>query len=150
MPGPRLSVARSRGLGLVEVLVGLAIAGVLAGLAYPSYQSALLKLRRAEALAIAAQVQLAQERHRGQHTGFATISELGMPDRSASGRYQLAEDGPTASSFTLRLTAQGTQANDVPCRHLQLRVDGAQTLWSSGPDATLGNTDTENRRCWAQ
>jgi type IV pilus assembly protein PilE len=139
-----------RGLGLIELLVGLAIAGVLAGLAYPAYQSALLKLRRAEALAIAGQWQLDQERYRGQQLRFATLGELGLPALSTSGRYQLADDTPGASSCTLRLTAQGSQAADASCRHLQLQINGQQTLWSSGPDARLGNNSEENRRCWAR
>lgn len=138
------------GLTLIELLVGLAIAGVLASLSYPSFQAALLKLRRSEALALFHQCQLAQERHRSNHPGYATLAQLGLPTVSPSGRYQLSETTPAGSSYTLHAVAQGAQAADTPCRHLRLQVDGLQTTWASGPNDQVENTDSANRRCWGQ
>lgn len=139
---------RAFGLGLIELLVGLAIAGVLAGLAYPSYQSTVIRLRRAEALALASQVQTAQESHRSRQPSFATLAELGLPAVSPSGRYRLDEDTPSPRGYTLRLIAQGSQAADVRCRHLRLQVDGFDSIHASGPDAQLDNNADDNRRCW--
>lgn len=141
---------RPRGLTLFELMIGLAIAATLAALSYPAYQTAILGLRRGEALSLFAQCQLAQERHRSNHPGFATLAQLGIPTLSASGRYLLSETPPGPAGYTLHATAQGAQAADARCRHLRLQVDGLQATWSSGPDSTVGNTDRDNRRCWGR
>ena len=146
----RRACRRTQGLTLIELVVGLAIAGVLARLSYPAYRAAVLKLRRGEALTLFAQCQLAQERHRSNHPGYATLAQLGIPTLSPSGRYLLSETTPGPSGYTLQATAQGAQAADAPCRHLRLQVDGPQTTWSSGPDSELANADSDNRRCWGQ
>lgn len=142
-PAPRVA-----GLGLIELLVGMAIAGVLAGLAYPSYQSTVIRLRRAEALALIAQVQMAQEIHRSRQPRFATLAELGQPANSPSGRYRLDEETPSPRGYTLWLIAQGSQATDVRCRHLRLQVDGFENFRASGPDTQVDNSADDNRRCW--
>lgn len=139
-----------RGLTLIELLVGIAVAGVLAALSYPAYQTAMLTLRRGEVLTLFAQCQLAQERHRSNHPGFATLAQLGIPNLSPSGRYLLSETPPGPGGYTLQATAQGAQAADARCRHLRLQVDGLQTTWASGPDSTVANTDRDNRRCWGR
>ncbi|MBL8315946.1 MAG: type IV pilin protein [Rubrivivax sp.] len=139
-----------RGLTLIELLIGIAIAAVLAALSYPAYQSAILTLRRGEALTLLAQCQLAQERHRSNHPAFATLAQLGIPTLSPSGRYLLSETPPGPGGYSLHATAQGAQAADARCRHLRLQVEGLQTTWASGPDSTVGNTDRDNRRCWGR
>lgn len=138
----------AQGLGLIEALMGLAITAVLASLAYPSYQSAVLTLRRAEALAVSAQVQLAQEAHRSRQPRFATLAELGFATTSPSGRYRVQLETPSARGYRLHLIAQGSQAADARCRHLQLQVDGHDSTRASGPDAQLKNSAADNRRCW--
>lgn len=144
------SPPRQGGLTLIELLVGVAIAAVLATLSYPAYQAAILSLRRSEALTLFAQCQLAQERYRSNHPGFATLAQLGVPTLSPSGRYLLSETPPGPGGYTLHATAQGAQAADARCRHLRLQVDGLQTTWASGPDSTVGNTAQDNRRCWGR
>lgn len=135
---------------MIELMVGLAIAAVLAALSYPSVQSAVLKVRRGEALALLAQCQLAQERHRSSHPAYASLAQLGIPATSPSGRYRLSEQTPGAGGYALRATAQGGQAADTACRHLLLQVNGLDIRWASGPDDALTNGDADNRRCWAQ
>lgn len=151
MPCPVASVdAHTRGLSLVELMVGLAITAILATLTYPGIQSAVLKTRRTEALALLAQCELAQERHRSQHPAYASLAQLGIPPTSPSGRYVLGEQTPGPRGYTLRASAQGAQAADAPCQHLLLQVDGLETRRASGPDTDVTNSDADNRRCWAQ
>ena len=132
---------------MLELLIVLTVCALLATLAYPGFQAAILKARRSEALASFAQLQMAQERHRSNHTAYASLVQLGLP-ANASGRYRFSEETPTAQGFSILASAQGAQVADASCRHLALQVDGLETRWTSGPDTALANGEQDNRRCW--
>jgi type IV pilus assembly protein PilE len=144
------AVRLAQGLSLIELLVALCIAGVLATVAYPGLQSTILRLRRAEALSTFAQFQTAQQRHRSRHLRYATLNELGLPLASASGRYLYSEVVPDSSRYAILAVAQGAQASDTLCAHLALRVDGLDVEWRSGPNEELANLSADNRRCWSR
>ena len=151
LPAKSRPLAREvAGFSLTELLITLCIAGVLATLAYPGLQSTVWRLRRAEAVTTLAQMQLAQQRHRSRHLRYATLSELGLPSASPSGRYQYSEDTPDTSRYGILAVAQGDQAGDSPCVHLGLRVDGLDVQWLSGPTEDLANPSADNRRCWSR
>lgn len=137
----------SRGFSMIELVVVLTVCALLAAVTYPSFQTAILKARRSEALASLALLQMAQERHRSNHTAYASLDQLGLPP-GASGRYRFSEETPTAQGFSILASAQGAQVADASCRHLALQVDGLETRWASGPDTALANGEQDNRRCW--
>ena len=80
------------GWTLSELLISLAVMGILAALAVPSYLQQQRETRRSEARAALQQLQLEQASHRNAHGQYAaSLSELGhAPSTSASGLYQLA------------------------------------------------------------
>ena len=141
-------VARVGGFTLVELLCAIALAAVLAAIAYPAYQGAVHKARRSEALAALLQLQLAQERHRANHPSYATLAELGLPAMSPHGHYSLAVAAAGPAGYQLLASAQGMQSGDSACRHLKLVVAGGDITHSSGPDPLATNPDAPNRRCW--
>lgn len=67
---------RWRGLSLIEILVALAILGILIALALPSYQESLRKAKRAEAKAALYQVMQQQERYFTQVGSYALFPRL--------------------------------------------------------------------------
>jgi type IV pilus assembly protein PilE len=87
MPGFRRSRPRSagrrpsRGFTLVETLIAVAIAGILSGIAYPSFESQVLRARRSDAMAALMQTQLAQERHRADHRSYGDLAAIGARTR---------------------------------------------------------------------
>jgi type IV pilus assembly protein PilE len=137
------------GFSLIELLCAMAIGAILAGLSFPSFQSAVLKARRADGLAALMQLQQAQERHRAEHLGYGTLAALRQSATSAKGHYLLGISHTTPTGYRLQAQAQGAQQADTACRHLQLRVDGLNHVKESGPTAALGNSSAENRQCWA-
>lgn len=139
---------RAGGFTLVELLCVVALAAVLALIAYPAYRGALYKTRRAEALSALLQLQLAQERFRANHASYATLAQLGLPAVSPQGHYRLAVAAAGPAGYQLLASAQGAQGADSECRHLHLSVAGGSITHSSGPDATTSNPDAQNRRCW--
>lgn len=148
------------GWGLVEVLVGLALCGLLSTLAWPSYEAQLQRLRRTDAQVILARLQQDREHARG---GALTVA-LGGEDtppavappptttRSDAGHYLVTTtrlDEPV-SGYRIEAVAVGPQAGDRACRHLAIERADGQVRRRSGPDARLDNDGAANRRCWGR
>ena len=156
MPGFRRSRPRStgrragRGFTLVETLIAVSIAGILSGIAYPSFESQVLRARRSDAMAALMQTQLAQERHRADHRSYGDLAAIGARTASMSGYYAIDVAANAADGYELVATATGRQAHDTACRTLRLVVAGGSVVYASGPDAAASNAAAVNRKCWNQ
>lgn len=127
----------SRGFTLVELLVVLALAALLAGAAVPGYRAHLQRGARADAVDALTRLQGAQERFRSAHGLYAAqLAPLALSERSPQGRYRiaLAPTGPEAYRATA--TSQGAGAEDGECAQLTLEVNAG--FATPGPHA----------RCW--
>ncbi len=71
----------NHGFTLIELMVTVAILGILVSIAYPSYRDAVLKGRRAEARTAIAELMQQQERYMTQNnTYYAFTNTNGVPD----------------------------------------------------------------------
>lgn len=138
-----------RGFTLVELLVGVSIAGILTTFALPSFEAPLHKARRADLLTATMLVQAAQERHRSNTAAYGDLADLGIAATSTAGHYRIAIESPTADGYVLVATAVGAQARDTACRWLRLTSNQLMLTHASGPDPRLANPDDTNRRCWS-
>jgi type IV pilus assembly protein PilE len=138
----------ARGFTLIELMLVVAVAGVLSGVAYPSFMGQLQKIRRADALVSILQVQAAQERFRANHLAYGTLAEIGAAATSSAGHYTLQVSDPTANGYEIVASATGAQAHDAACRNLRLRVEGGNLVQASGADAATNNAPARNRQCW--
>ena len=139
---------RAAGLTLIETLVAVSIAGVVASIAYPSFEAPIRKARRSDALVALMQLQMAEERWYSNHRRYATLDELGAAGTSANGHYTLQVVSADEEGFALRAVAAGSQTRDGGCRYMALNVTGANVVHASGPDAQASNPGHVNRRCW--
>jgi type IV pilus assembly protein PilE len=132
--------ARSSGLTLIELMVVVVIIGILAAIAYPSFQEQVRKTRRADGKAML--VETAQQLERC-YTRFASYNNVAcgvaLPAASDEGFYAVNTTALSASAFTLQATPQGDQVNDAKCGALRLSSTGLQG--SQGADADANN-------CW--
>ena len=131
-----------RGFTLIELMVVLAGAAILAAVAFPSYQGQVAKGRRADGKQ--ALVELAQklERFYTERGTFAGVSLGGgglYPAVSSGGYYSLAIISQTVDGFTLTATPRGNQAGDA-CAALGYNHLGDRSV---GAGATLSPA-----QCW--
>lgn len=123
---------REAGITLLELMIVVAIIGILAGIAYPSYQSSVLKSRRAEAHTDLFALKLAMEKARGNcatyASGFGTggCASSQVNYTANSSYYTLSISGASSSDYTLTATATGAQASDTDCATITLTRDGTQ------------------------
>ena len=133
-----------RGITLVELTVCVGIVAILASLAYPSYTRYLQRGRRTEALTALLQIQMAQERWRSSHAGYAdSLEALKLPRLTTptEGHYRFALTLDATGAYTATATAIGAQANDSACRTLSVTLRCGQPHQSS-----TGSADPDE--CW--
>lgn len=135
-----------QGLTLTEMLICLALLGVLAALALPAYQEQQRLARRSDGQAALVRLQTDQARWRSMHERHAeTLADLGWASAlSPLGHYQIRLIESNADGYTAEAVAVGAQAADSACTPLQLRwLGGAQVVYGSGP-----SPDSDPARCW--
>jgi len=139
---------RCAGFTLIEMLCAVAIAGVLASIAYPSFQHVIQKTRRSDAQVALMQLEMAQERYRSDHSSYASLTDLGVADKSPLGHYKIVVASSSPTGFRAQAEASGLQASDAACRRLQLVVDGMSVTRLSGTDDSVSNDSAANKQCW--
>ncbi|MBB4222602.1 type IV pilin protein [Variovorax guangxiensis] len=99
------------GFTLIELMIVVAVIGILAAIAYPSYRDYVLRGQIAEGTAGLMSLQADMERHYQNHRTFATISGgAATPCSTApnAGKFALSCDGtPNATSYTIQATGLG-------------------------------------------
>lgn len=140
----------ARGFTLVEVVIVMAMAALLAGAAVPALHGALLKGRRPDAFNALTAVQLAQERWRAEHTDYATaLPDLSLTDAVPGGRYTLRITAADADGFTAEAGATGAQQRDTDCAVLRVVVAGGAIRHEAVASDGTGS-EAQARRCWLQ
>ncbi len=128
---------KSLGFTLLELLIALAIVGILSAIAYPNYRQYLLRAHRAEGLTALKQAAIRQERYYSNNSTYTTsMALLGFSSSATqNGYYNIAiaacDAGPDAGNigrcFKLTATAQGVQSDDTDCMTLTMDSRGDQT-----------------------
>lgn len=139
----KLNGLRVAGFTLVELVVTVAIVGILAAVAYPSYVNSVRKARREDGMAALLELQLVQEKWRANNPSYTTtLTNLGYSSAangtSRDGYYTINVTAATATTFTATAAPKtGTPQAGDPC---------TLTLTQNGPDIS----DATKKACWSK
>lgn len=128
------------GFTLVELLIVLLIIGILAIIAYPTFQSSAYKSRRADAKAALVKLALDEEDFRANCPHYAdTLTGTRRCDpatgayvlgysstQTQGGYYSLSIPSASTTGYLLYATATGPQLGDRECTTLSLDQDGTK------------------------
>ncbi|OYT94884.1 MAG: pilus assembly protein PilE [Pseudomonas sp. PGPPP3] len=141
---------RQKGFTLVELMVVVAIIGILSALVFPSYQRYVMRSGRSEGQAKLMEVMQAQERFYSQNQTYTTnlgVGGLAYPNVAANAaapseqaRYNVTSaacaGGTIATCVILSAAPQGSQANDTECGTITLNSKGTKTEGGTGTVST--------------
>lgn len=147
-----VSTSQQNGFSLIELMIVVAIVGILGGLAYPSYMDSITDARRTDAQAVLMEAAQYMERFYTENnrydedtggTAVALPAQLAeSPKDSGAKFYDLTVQASTRSTYTLRATPKNGQAGDGFLEITNTFVKA----WDSNNNSSL--TDAE--RTWRQ
>jgi len=112
------------GFSLIELLISIAIVGILAAICYPSYQQHILRSYRSQAITQLFQLANAQQQYLADYGNYAAdLQSLGLNETGARYRFELTlTDGQ--QGYLLTAQAQGSQRADTDCQLFTLNHVG--------------------------
>jgi type IV pilus assembly protein PilE len=136
------------GFTLIELMIAVAIAGIVLAVALPAYQESTRKGRRADAFAAIAAIQQSQERWRANNPEYSTsVSGLGVTEPAL---YSLSISGSAlATGYIVTAVGRGSQANDKQCKKLSLQMVNGNISYAAC-ESCGSFTYAATNPCWSR
>jgi len=125
--------SKNSGFSLIELMIVIVIIGIIAAIAYPSYQNSITKTRRADGQAALLDIMNAQERYFTENNTYTTtLSDINKSASSEEGYYSIAASAcgsGISACVLLTATPQGSQASDGDLTYNSLGVKTPSAKW---------------------
>lgn len=152
---------KNNGFSLIELMIVIVIIGILAAIAYPSYQNYVTKTRRVDAEGNLLELSQYMERYYTENGRYdedaggdaVTLPFTKSPKDGNSTFYTLSfgEDEPTSTTFLLEAEPVGPQlANDTACGTLSIDSTGVKCILGGTKCSDSGTAATRQAvdNCW--
>lgn len=139
---------KTKGFTLIELMIVVAIIGILAAIAYPSYQDSVRKSRRGDCAGALAGLANAMERYftiNNTYVGATLGTAAGdiytnqCPVDGGTATYNLSISAAAATTYIIQAAPTGAQSGDT-C--------GSLTLTNTGVKGVTGATGKTWQDCW--
>ncbi len=129
-----LTATRQRGFTLLELIVVLAIVGILSLVSYPIYTHHILKTRRAQAEVALLDVAAGLERYHALHNTYvgASLANIEVNAYTENQAYQLDIANADAMDYSVQARPLGAQAADSVCGVLSINALGVKGILGTG------------------
>ena len=129
------------GFTLIEILIVMALIGIIAAIAIPSYSNGVMKSKRQIGKAELMKVISRQEQFFVNNKSYATdltnlgystnpyfIDDQGNEIAAGTSIYQVSLIAPTATGFSVRVTPQNAQTSDTQCASMEITSTGQKSI----------------------
>jgi type IV pilus assembly protein PilE len=127
----------SKGFSLIELLIVVALVGILSAVAFPMYADYVIASNRSEARAGLTATAASLEKCKSLYGVYDNLVNCPVLATivTESNLYSIDTTGRTPTTFTLVATAVGPQLRDADCTTLSLTNTGVKT--ATGVDPTV-------------
>jgi len=129
-----------RGFTLLELMMVIAVLGILTAIAYPSYTNYTLRAKRTDGKNALVDLAARQERYRFNANKYtSSLTDLGMNSSTAEGHYTLSITAATDQTFSAQVAPTVTQESDT-CNIL--------SITNTGQKGTTNSNSLSAAECW--